>query len=96
MVANLGRGKSHYAAALKWTNPDPEPDLAGYIVVSRSTLAPYWEKELFVGKVNEYTLEDVSIDDRVFGVKAIDTDGNESLVSAYTDAPRLKNVYETY
>ena len=39
---------------------------------------------------------DVSIDESVFGVKAIDKDGNESLVSAYTDAPRLKSVYETY
>jgi hypothetical protein len=96
LVPNLGRGKSKYAAVLKWTNPDPEPDLAGYAIVSRSTLAPYWEKELFVGKVNEYTFEDVSVDDVVFGVKAIDKDGNESLVSAYTDAPRLKSVYETY
>ena len=96
LVPNLGRGKSRYAAVLKWTNPDPEPDLAGYAIVSRSTLAPYWEKEVFVGKVNEYTLEDVSIDELVFGVKAIDKDGNESLVSAYTDAPRLKGVYETY
>jgi hypothetical protein len=81
---------------LKWTNTDPEPDLAGYAIVSRSTLAPYWEKQIFVGKVNEYTLEDVSIDEMVFGVKSIDKDGNESLVSAYTDAPRLKSEFETY
>ena len=66
------------------------------MIVYRSTLAPYWEKEIFVGKVNEYALEDVSIDDLVFSVKAIDKDGNESLVAAYTDAPRLKVVYETY
>ena len=57
LVPNLARGKSKYAAVLKWTNPEPEPDLAGYAIVSRSTLAPYWGKELFVGKVNEYTRE---------------------------------------
>ena len=96
MVPNLARGKSKYAALLKWKNSDPEPDLAGYAIVFRSTLAPYWEKEIFVGNVTEYMLEDVSIDELVFGVKAIDKDGNESLVSAYTDAPWLKAVYETY
>ena len=96
VAPNIGRGKSRYAAHLKWTNENPEPDLAGYAVVSRSTTAPYWEKEVFVGNVNEYVLEDVSIDDWIFGVKAIDKDGNESLVSAYVDSPRPKRVIEVY
>jgi hypothetical protein len=55
---------------LKWSNENPEPDLAGYAIVSRSTTAPYLEQELFVGNVNEYSFEDVSIDDLIFGVKA--------------------------
>ena len=96
IVANIGRGKSRYAALLKWSNENPEPDLAGYAIVYRGTTAPYWEKEIFVGAVNEYTLEDVSIDDLVFGVKAIDKDGNESLVSAYADTLRPKRVIEVY
>lgn len=96
IAPNIGRGKSRYAAHLKWTNENPEPDLAGYAIVSRSTTAPYWEKEIFVGNVNEYVLEDVSIDDLIFGVKAIDKDGNESLVSAYVDSPRPKRVIEVY
>jgi hypothetical protein len=41
MAPNLARGKSRYAAVLKWTNENPEPDLGGYAIVSRSTLAPY-------------------------------------------------------
>jgi hypothetical protein len=53
-------------------------------------------KGLFVGNVNEYSFEDVSIDDLNFGVKAIDRDGNESLVSAYADTPRPKRVIEVY
>jgi hypothetical protein len=96
IVPNIGRGKSKYAALLKWSNDNPEPDLAGYAIVSRSTTAPYWQKELFVGNVNEYSFEDVSIDELVFGVKAIDKDGNESLVSAYADTPRPKRVIEVY
>ena len=38
-----------------------------------------------MGHVKELTLPDVSIDEYVFGVKAIDKNGNESLVSAYTE-----------
>ena len=96
VVPDIGRGKSRYGALLKWKNASPEPDLAGYAIVSRSTTAPYWEKELFVGNVNEYLFEDVSLDELIFGVKAIDRDGNESLVSVYADAPRPKDVFEVY
>jgi peptidase M28-like protein len=92
----IGRGKSHYDAVLRWKNDNAESDLVGYAVVMRSTTAPYWEREVFVGKVNEFTLKDVSIDDVVFGVKAIDKDGNESLVSAYVPRPRLKLEVETF
>ena len=38
----------------------------------------YWEQEIYVGKVNTYTLKDVSIDDAKFGVKAIGVNGAES------------------
>jgi hypothetical protein len=92
----LTRGKSRYDAALKWKQENPEADLAGYVVVYRSTIAPYWDHEVFVGKATEYTLPDVSIDDLVFGVKAIDKDGNESLVSPYVQAPRAKRKIEVY
>ena len=92
----ITRGKSRYDAYLKWKNDNPEPDLLGYVIVMRKSTAPYWEKELFVGKVNEYTFKDVSIDDTIFGVKAVDRDGNESLVAPYLPAPRQKLEIETY
>ncbi len=92
----LTRGKSRYDAALKWKQENPEADLAGYVVVWRSTTTPYWEHDLYVGNVNEYTFPSVSIDDLVFGVKAIDKDGNESLVSPYVQAPRVKRKIEVY
>lgn len=92
----LGRGKSRYDAALRWTNENPEPDLLGYVVVMRKSTSPDWEREVFVGNVNQYTLKNVSIDDVVFGVKAIDRDGNESLVTPYVSGPRQKIEIETY
>jgi hypothetical protein len=92
----LTRGKSRYDAALKWKQENVEADLAGYAIVYRSTTSPYWEHEVFVGKVTEYTFPDVSIDNLVFGVKAIDKDGNESLVSPYVQAPRVKRKIEVY
>ena len=92
----LGRGKSRYDASLRWTNKNPEPDLLGYVVVMRKSTSPYWEREVFVGNVNEYVLKDVSVDDVVFGVKAVDKDGNESVVAPYVPAPREKTEIETY
>jgi Peptidase family M28 len=83
----LSRGKSGYDAALRWANPNPEADLAGYAVVIRDTTSPVWQREIYVGNVTEYTLPDFSIDDVVIGVKAIDKDGNQSLVAAYDQAP---------
>ena len=82
----LGRGKG-YDAAMRWLAPDPESDLAGYAVVIRSTTSALWEREIYVGNVTEYTIPNLSIDDVVLGVKAIDKDGNASLVSAYDQAP---------
>ncbi len=83
----LARGKGGYDAALHWANPNPEADLAGYAIVIRDTTSPVWQREIYVGNVTEYTLPDVSIDDIVIGVKAIDKDGNQSLVSVYDQAP---------
>ena len=56
-------------------------DLAGYKVSWRVTTAPRWEHARFVGNVTEYTLENIVIDNYLFGVAAVDTNGNESVVS---------------
>lgn len=91
----IARGKSRYDAKLKWTSENPESDLAGYAIVYRQTTSPEWEHEVWVGNVKEYEFKDVSIDNLVFGIKAVDKEGNESLVSAYTMAPRNKVEIET-
>jgi len=83
----LSRG-SGYDAVLRWEQTDPEPDLAGFIVVLRSTTAPDWEREIRVGDVREFILKNTPIDQLVIGVKALDSDGHESPASVYVTQPR--------
>jgi hypothetical protein len=90
----LRRGPSGYDAQLGWSAVSRE-DLAGYKVHWRKTTAPFWENEAFAGDRTEFILDKVTIDESVFGVSAVDKDGNESLVSAYVMAPRRKSAYET-
>jgi hypothetical protein len=88
--AGLARG-SGYDAVLRWEYPSPDADLAGFIVVTRSTIAPDWEREIWVGDVREFTIRNLSIDQVVLGVKSVDRAGHESPVSAYwTQARRAE------
>jgi len=82
-----------YDAVLRWRAP--ETHLKGFAIVMRSTTSPFWEREVFVGKVDEYKLEGMSIDEVRFGVKAIGEDGVESLVAPYAYPPRQKAEYDT-
>ncbi len=90
----IARGAG-YDAVLRWRAAGSEDDIKGYAVVVRATTSPYWEQEIYVGKVNTYTLKDVSIDDLKFGVKAIGVNGMESLVTPYAYPPRVKVEIET-
>ena len=86
----LTRGRSGYDAAMQWTHPNPESDIAGYTVLIRSTTSPHWQREIFVGNVTQFTIPNLSIDDVVIGIKAIDKDGNPSLAAVYDlPAPRF-------
>jgi hypothetical protein len=86
----ISRGKSGYDAVLQWKAAGSDETIKGYTILIRATTAPYWEQEIYVGKVSEYTLKDISIDDVKFGVKAIGNDGGESIVSPYVYLPRQK------
>jgi hypothetical protein len=90
----IARGAG-YDAVLSWRAAGPEDNIKGYTIVVRATTAPYWEQEIYVGKVTTFTLKDVSIDDAKFGVKAIGNDGAESLVTPYIYPPRVKTEIET-
>jgi hypothetical protein len=84
----LGRGESGYDADLRW---NPSPGAAGYRIVWREAWTPDWQYERWVGDVAGAVLADVSIDDYVFGVAAVDAAGHESLVSAYVRPPRPRS-----
>lgn len=54
-----------------------EPDLAGYEVVWRPTIAPFWTHVIDVGNTTR-TRIDLSKDNAVFGVRAVDRTGHRS------------------
>ena len=90
----ISRGKG-YDAVLRWHAADADANLKGYAVLMKATTATNWEQEIFVGKVTEFKLEGVSIDDTKFAVKAIGNDGTESLAAAYVYPARAKVEYKT-
>ncbi len=65
---------------LRW-RANTESDLAGYEIVWRTTTAPTWTHSRFVGNVTSYTMPDMSKDNYFFGVRAIDKQGNRSVVT---------------
>ena len=67
------------STTLSWDAVE-DPDLLGYKIYWRDTDAPQWEHSRFVGDVTEYTLENLVIDNYLFGVASVDAEGNESLV----------------
>ena len=88
----LTRGASGYDAVLRWT---ASAGATGYRVFWRPAWQPDWQNERDVGNVTEFVLPNVSIDDYVFGVAALDAAGNESLVSAYVNPGRPPVLIQT-
>lgn len=84
----LGRGESGYHADVRW---ERSAGATGYRIVWREAWTPDWQHEVTVGDVDRFVLENISIDDYVFGVGAIGPGGHESLVSAYVRPPRARS-----
>lgn len=81
----ISRGTTGYDATLQW---EASPGAAGYRVYWRNTWSNDWERSQYVGNVTRFQLPNVSIDDYVFGVAAVNAEGHESLVSAYVSPNR--------
>ncbi len=64
---------------LAWDQVD-DPNLAGYKIYWRDTTAPQWQHSRFVGKETTHTLDNIVIDNYLFGVASVGKDGNESVV----------------
>ena len=67
------------STTLAWSAVN-DPNLAGYKIYWRATTSPQWEHSRFVGNVTRHTLENIVIDNYLFGVAAVGKDGNESPV----------------
>jgi hypothetical protein len=65
---------------LHW-DANKEPDLAGYEIVWRDTTSAVWTNSKPVGNVTSFTMKGMSKDNYFFGVRAIDRDGNRSVVT---------------
>lgn len=65
---------------LKW-DIDENQHTMGYVVHWRETTSSSWEHSRYVGKVSEYTLENVVIDNFLFGVSSVSKNGNQSVVA---------------
>ncbi len=70
------------STTLKWSRPEGKAarNLAGYRIHWRLTDAPQWTHSVDVGDVEEYTLENIVIDNYFFGVSSLSEDGAESPV----------------
>lgn len=70
------------STTLKWkeASKKQKSQLAGYKIYWRLTDASQWQYSLFVGKVNEFTLQNIVIDNYFFGVASVSKDGFESPV----------------
>ena len=70
------------STTLNWALPEGEAagNLAGYRVYWRLTTEPQWTFSRDVGLVDTYTLENIVIDNYLFGVASVSKDGYESPV----------------
>lgn len=62
---------------LKWEVPKAGKKPAGYYVLMRETISPYWEKKFYV--TGTETTLDYSKDNYLFAVESVDAEGHESL-----------------
>ncbi|MEQ8472303.1 MAG: M20/M25/M40 family metallo-hydrolase [Marinoscillum sp.] len=66
------------SAKLSWKKVD---GAKGYKLYWRDTTSPVWQYYRYVGDVDSHTLEGIVIDNFLFGVVSVGSDGYESLVS---------------
>ena len=76
------KGAVQPSTTLSWELPrgSAADNLAGYKVYWRLTTDAQWSFSRFVGKVNSHTLENVVIDNYLFGVASVSDEGYESPV----------------
>jgi len=68
------------SAKMTWQTPENAANLAGYRVHWRLTTEPEWTRSRYIGDVNEWTFDNLVIDNYFFGVSAVAKDGLETPV----------------
>jgi Zn-dependent M28 family amino/carboxypeptidase len=68
------------SAKMRWETPENAENLAGYRVHWRLTTEPEWTRSRFIGNVNEWSFDNLVIDNYFFGVSAVAKDGSETPV----------------
>ena len=75
------RGAVSPSTTLWWSDSTATgPGGPGYRVYWRETTAPQWTHSRWVGDTTRVTLDNIVIDNYLFGVAAVGADGNESVV----------------
>lgn len=64
---------------LKW-DISKDKNIIGYKIYWRKTTSPFWENSKLVGKVNNYKLNGIVIDNYLFGVSSVSKKGYESVI----------------
>jgi hypothetical protein len=68
------------SATMRWDTPEGADNLAGYRVHWRLTTEPEWTNSRYIGNLNEWTFDNLVIDNYFFGVSAVALDGSETPV----------------
>ncbi len=64
---------------LKWDKVQ-DTNIVGYKIYWRDTTSPQWQYSKFVGKTTDFTLNNMVIDNYLFGVASVGENGAESLI----------------
>ena len=72
-------GAVQASTRLKW-DPVDDPNLLGYKVYWRDTTSPTWDYSRFVGLKTDVVLENIIIDNYLFGVTSVSKLGHETAV----------------
>jgi len=73
------KGQVSPSTSLNWAKT-ADKDVVGYRIYWRLTTAPEWTHSRYVGNVNEFTLNNMIIDNYLFGVASVAANGNTSPV----------------
>jgi hypothetical protein len=101
-ITRIQRDRETYETVITWRQPENIADLSHFNLLARRTTEPDWTEVIPVGMGNavndgngranrEWRWRGRTIDEYVFGLTAVDQEGNESLAATFDwQAARLR------